>query len=119
MIPGHLFTEPAKHEEMSCEIMRKFMKDHIEDEKTIRAIEDCIMATKFPRNPKNLFEQIICDADTYHLGTKDFKDTNKRAFEDAASLRSGDSDQDKFNEDTIEMLETHQFYTNYAKELVE
>ena len=31
---GHLFTEPAKHEEMSCEIMKKFMKDHIEDEKT-------------------------------------------------------------------------------------
>jgi Predicted HD superfamily hydrolase len=46
---GHLFTEPAKHEEMSCEIMKKFMKDYIEDEKTIEAIEGCIMATKMPR----------------------------------------------------------------------
>lgn len=114
---GHLFTEPSKHEAMSCEIMRKFMKDHIEDEKIIEQVEECIMATKFPRNPKNLLQQIICDADTYHLGTKDFKNTNKKAFEER-SLRSGDDDKDKFNKDTIEMLETHQFYTNYAKDLL-
>lgn len=114
---GHLFTEPSKHEEMSCEIMRKYMKDHIEDEKIIVQVEECIMATKLPRNPKNLLQQIICDADTYHFGTKDFKNTNKRAFEER-SLRSGDSDVAKFNQDTIDMLKTHQFYTNYAKELL-
>ncbi len=114
---GHLFTEPSRHEKMSCEIMRKFMKDQVEDEKIIEQVEECIMATKFPRNPKNLLQQIICDADTYHFGTKDFKNTNKRAFEER-SLRSGDNDVEKFNKDTIEMLETHQFYTNYAKELL-
>ena len=64
---GHLFTEPGKHEAMSVEIMKKFMKEYVEDEKTLKAIEDCIMATKFPRNPKNLLEQIICDADTLSL----------------------------------------------------
>ncbi len=114
---GHLFTDPSRHEKMSCEVMRKFMKDHVEDGKIIEQVEECIMATKFPRNPKNLLQQIICDADTYHFGTKDFKDTNKRAFEER-SLRSGDSDKEKFNIDTIEMLGAHQFYTNYAKELL-
>ncbi|HEV8081981.1 MAG TPA: Pycsar system effector family protein [Chitinophagaceae bacterium] len=114
---GHLFTEPSKHEQMSCEIMRKFMKDHIEDEKIIEQVEECIMSTRLPRNPKNLLQQIICDADTYHLGTKDFKNTNKRAFEER-SLRSGDSNVVKFNQETIDMLQTHQFYTNYAKELL-
>jgi HD superfamily phosphodiesterase len=115
---GHLFTEPAKHEEMSCEIMRKFMKDHIEDEKTIDAIASCIMATKLPRNPITLLEEIICDADTYHLGTKDFKKTNKQAFEEC-SLRMNESDPVKFNEATIKMLETHQFYTSYCRELLD
>ncbi len=79
---GHLFTEPSKHEEMSCEIMRKFMTGKVEDEKIIDEVEACIMATKFPRNPKNLLQQIICDADTYHLGTKEFKNTNKKALEE-------------------------------------
>ncbi len=46
------------------------------------AVEGCIMATKFPRNPTSLFQEIFCDADTYHLGTKEFKENNKRALEE-------------------------------------
>jgi HD superfamily phosphodiesterase len=114
---GHLFTEPSKHEAISCEIMRKFMSGKLDNEKIIDQVEECIMSTKLPRNPKNLLQQIICDADTYHLGTKDFKDTNKRAFKEQ-SLKSGENDPERFNEETINMLETHQFYTNYAQTLL-
>ena len=114
---GHLFTGPSKHEEMSGEIMRKFMTGKVDDEKIIDQIEGCILSTKLPRNPKNVLQQIICDADTYHFGTKDFKNTNKSALEEQ-TLRLGESDPAKFNEETIKMLETHQFYTNYAKELL-
>lgn len=114
---GHLFTEPAKHEEKSVEIMKKFMQDHIEDEETIKKIEECILATKPPRNPKSLLAEIICDADTYHLGTKDFKKTNKLVFEEL-NHRLGEDDRIKFNEGTIKMLEDHHFYTSYCKELL-
>jgi HD superfamily phosphodiesterase len=114
---GHLFTEPAKHEEMGCEIMKKFMKEYVDDETTIKQIEECIMATKIPRNPKNLLEEIICDADTYHLGTKDFKENNKRAQEEI-KLRNGKIDVIQFNEETIRMFEGHRFYTDYCQELL-
>jgi HD superfamily phosphodiesterase len=114
---GHLFTDPSRHEEMSCEIMRKFMTGKIDDEKITEQVEGCIMATKFPRVPKNLLQQIICDADTYHFGTKEFKQTNKQAFKEH-TLRTGQGDPVTFNQDTISMLETHQFYTNYAKQLL-
>ena len=114
---GHLVTDPSKHEVMSVEIMKKFMKQHLDDEKTIDTVEECIMATKVPRNPKNLLEEIICDADTYHLGTKDFKVTNRNFFEES-KLRLGETDPVKFNEDTIKMLEAHRFYTSYCKELL-
>ncbi len=46
---GHLFTEPKKHEEMSAEVMAKFMKDHVEDEKIIEEAKACILATKAPK----------------------------------------------------------------------
>ena len=114
---GHLFTEPQKHEEMSCDIMKKFMKDYVEDETIIDEIAGCIMATKLPRNPKNLLQQIICDADTYHLGTKDFKETNKKNFEES-KLRTGNIDPVQFKEDTIKLLKSHFYYTNYCKELL-
>jgi len=74
---GHLFTEPAKHEEMSVEVMKKFMDEHSEDKEAVEEIATCIMATKFPRNPTNLLSEILCDADTYHFGTKEFKKTNE------------------------------------------
>jgi predicted metal-dependent HD superfamily phosphohydrolase len=115
---GHLFTEPSKHEAMSVDVMKKFMKDHDVDDKTIKTIEECIMATKFPRNPNTLLEEIICDADTYHLGTKQFKETNRRALEEAR-LRTGEIDPVKFNEGTISMLQSHRFYTAYARELLD
>jgi HD superfamily phosphodiesterase len=114
---GHLFTEPKKHEEMSVDIMKKFMKEHLEDEGIITSIEECIMATKLPRNPKNLLQEIICDADIYHLGTKDFKENNKRAWEEY-KIRCGKNDRKEFNEATLKLLQTLQFYTSYCKELL-
>ncbi len=114
---GHLFGEPKNHEEMSCEVMEKFMKENSDDASLIPAIKDCIMATKFPRNPKSLLQEIICDADTYHLGTKNFKDNNKRAW-DEWQLRHDNADKNIFNEETVKMLASHKFYTSYCKDLL-
>ncbi|CAN5200684.1 hypothetical protein BH09BAC2_BH09BAC2_19590 [soil metagenome] len=114
---GHLFTEPSKHEVMSAEVMKKYMVEQGATPEVISQIEKCIMATKAPRNPKQLFEEIICDADTYHLGTQDFKKTNKRALEEE-QLRDGITNKTAFNESTLNMLERHTFYTGYCKELL-
>jgi len=114
---GYLFTEPSRHEEMSAEIMRKYMLDHTNDTELIKAIEGCIIATKPPRSPSNLLEQIICDADTYNLGTKEFKATNKRAMEEH-KLRFGSLDKLEFNRETLKMLEGHEFFTSYCKDLL-
>ena len=114
---GYLFTDPEKHEAMSVEVMKKFMLDHTNDTELLSEIEQCIMATKSPRDPKNLLQQIICDADTYNLGTKEFKDTNKRVLKEVR-LKNGKVDKAGFMEGTIKMLEEHQFYTTYCKDLL-
>lgn len=114
---GYLFTEPDKHEEMSCEIMKKFMKDLVTDEQVITEIEACIMATKSPRKPQNLTQEIICDADIYHLGTKDFKETNKKVMQEA-KLRNPNLKTSDFRIGTIKMMEGNNFYTNYCKDLL-
>ncbi|MEP6594639.1 MAG: Pycsar system effector family protein [Ginsengibacter sp.] len=114
---GHLFTTPAKHEEKSVEIMRNFMSANTDDKELITEIERCILATRAPRNPTNILQQIICDADTYHFGTKDFKFTNK-LNEQESKLRNGALDKKDFNKKTLEMLKEHEFYTDYSKELL-
>ena len=114
---GHLFTDPARHEEMSVEIMRKFMQPETDDSELLNEIEKTILSTKPPRNPTTLLQQIICDADTYHLGTKDFKASNKAAM-DEHKLKTGKLDKTEFDRDTISMLQSHQYYTKYCRELL-
>ena len=78
---GYLFVEPSMHEENSVEQMKKFMSDYYNDPEMITETENCILSTKPHVNPGNLLQQILCDADTYHLGTKEFKDTNKQVMQ--------------------------------------
>ncbi|HYK47680.1 MAG TPA: Pycsar system effector family protein [Parafilimonas sp.] len=116
---GHLYTPGLKnHEEKSVDVMRKFMADYASDTELISEIEACIMSTKMPRNPASLIQHILCDADTYHFGTKEFKDTNKRMREEY-QLREERVDKKVWDENTLQMLNTHQFYTSYCKDLLD
>jgi predicted metal-dependent HD superfamily phosphohydrolase len=116
---GHLYTTGLKnHEEKSVDVMRKFMADYASDAELISEIEACIMSTKMPRNPASLIQHILCDADTYHFGTKEFKDTNKRMREEY-QLREERVDKKVWDENTLQMLNTHQFYTSYCKDLLD
>jgi hypothetical protein len=116
---GHLFVEPAVHELKSIELMKSFFSKYVtEDEDLIAPIENCILATRMPRHPKTLPEQIICDADTYHLGTKDFKTTNKQLKKEY-TLRKLVSPNTNWNKKSLEFLESHQYYTPYCQGLLE
>src|SRR6266496_4921968 len=113
---GHLLTTPEMHEEKSVELMRSFMEGSHQDPELIETIKGCILATKRSNAPTTLLQQIVCDADTYHLGTKDFKKTNKQVRKELAM----DNDISKIEYDmkTLEFLENHKYYTSYCIELL-
>lgn len=114
---GYLYTNAAEHEEKSAAIMRSFMKDVVDDEEIITAAEACIMATKPPQNPKTLLEEIVCDADTYHLGTKDFKETNRRVKKEFEA-NCGSIDKLQWMRGVVRFMENHQYYTAYCRNLL-
>lgn len=113
---GHLFTSADVHEQKSAELMKSFMQASFPDPELIEIIEGCILATKRSVVPATLLQQIVCDADTYHLGTKDFKKTNKLVRKEMTM----DSQMTKTEWDikTLEFMEKHQYYTSYCIELL-
>ena len=115
---GHLFTTPDKHEEKSIELMRAYMQSHLPDEELIKMIGNCIMVTKRSVEPTSLLEQIICDADTYHLGTKDFRKTNKQVRKEVAQDSGNPMTKMEWDLHTLEFLEKHKYYTSYCQELL-
>jgi predicted metal-dependent HD superfamily phosphohydrolase len=60
------------HEERSVEIAAAFLRHNGYPEEKIARIAGCIRATKLPQNPRNLLEQVLCDADIAHLASKHF-----------------------------------------------
>ena len=60
------------HEQISCEIARKYLLQFNYPQKDIDIICGIIMATKIPQRPKTHLEEIICDADLNYLGRTDF-----------------------------------------------
>jgi predicted metal-dependent HD superfamily phosphohydrolase len=110
---GHLMTDPADHEEKSVALMEEFLKNKIDDEEMINTIAGLIRMTKFPPAPQSLPEMIICDADTYHFGLPDFKQTNK-AMKKELILRNMNTRVLDWEKNSVGLLEKHQFYTTYC-----
>ena len=110
---GHLFTDPSRHELRSVELMKDFLTQQMTEEQMTREIGDIILSTRMPRNPQGLLQEILCDADTYHLGTKEFKTTNK-LLKKEYSLRHVPEPKEGWNRSSLNFLESHQYYTDYC-----
>ena len=113
---GHLLVDPSKHEMKSVELMKTFIMKYPVDEETVRQISDCILATRMPRNPQNLLQKILCDADTYHLGTKEFKATNKQLRKEY-ELRNIPAPAGGWKKGSLDFMIAHEYYTDYCKNL--
>lgn len=111
---GQLFTVPQDHEKRSVSIMEEFMLGHGVSTEIIDLIRGCIMATKIPHRPETFLQEIICDADTYNLGTNEFTETDDLLREEL-SLR-GFATGKGWDESTLAFLSCHRFFTSYCQQ---
>lgn len=111
---GHNLGEMAEHEVLGVRLMRLLLDYFRVGQEKLEIIEACIMATKMPVDPRNLLEKIICDADTYHLGTTDFWSNDARVWEELAARL--DRKINNKAELSLQFLRNHHFYTSYCQE---
>lgn len=112
------FTNPVNHEAEGAVKAADFLKQNEVDPEVIAAVEQCILATKMPQSPKTLLEQIVCDADLFHLGTDDFASTNKIMRKEVELIKGIKISKDQWRENAARLLETHQYHTDYARLLL-
>jgi predicted metal-dependent HD superfamily phosphohydrolase len=126
---GHLYGEMKGHEERGARVMEQWMISCADDLSSanpgpasanpgfVPPIRACILATTFPSHPANLLEQIICDADTYHLGTDLFRQTDPRVRKEM-TLRFGSMTNRDWKQKTLAFLRQHVFFTDYCQALL-
>lgn len=113
---GHLFGSFEDHEKESVRVSNTFLATLNVAPNTIESIASCIMATKMPSNPQNNLEQIICDADTFNLGTDDFKITDELVRQEL-ELRTGKCFSN-WHSCSIQFLTQHQYFTSYCRSIL-
>lgn len=109
-IRGH-----ENHEHKSAEIAKSFLKKEKIAQATIDKIEALISVTSMTKDPKDLLEKIILDADCGHLGKKSYSEVSELIREEWIQLDIKELSDVEWIEENINFLtKKHQYYTNYA-----
>lgn len=115
---GHLYTSPSKHEEKSVEVADEWLAGQNVSQDIRNRVKAFIMATNIKAEPQDLPEKIIKDADTFNLGTKEFK-TNDKLLRKEMRKRNFTTMLTDWSSNTLALLEDHQFYTEYCNRLLD
>ena len=115
---GYTGGKAKDHETVSMQLASGFLAAHSATEDLKNKVTGCINATRIPQSPRNIMEQIICDADLFHLGTDSFKEKSRllrEELEEFGKKRKEISKKD-WRKINIRFLEGHTYFTAYGKE---
>jgi predicted metal-dependent HD superfamily phosphohydrolase len=115
---GYLVAEIEVHEMKSAELAENYLVGAGVNIADIMEIKNCILATKLPQRPSTQLENIVCDADLYHLGTDHFKENSKLLKKETEAITGQPIDGTLWRANNIRLLESHEYHTDYCKELL-
>jgi len=114
---GHT-VEYDNHEYHGTVIAREMLPKYGYSEDQIDRICEIIMATKLPPNPRNLLEEIICDADLDYLGRTDFIPVSNTLYKELHEQNKIGS-LNQWNKLQVKFISGHQYFTKTARSLRE
>ncbi|NIG51864.1 Pycsar system effector family protein [Chitinophaga sp. Cy-1792] len=115
---GYLEGEGKVHEQNGAQQAVLFLQQQGASDTLQQMVKGCILATKMPQSPKNLIEQIVCDADLFHLGTKEYADRAKLLRHEIELIHQKEINRIDWLRGNIKFLTEHQYWTDYARTLL-
>jgi predicted metal-dependent HD superfamily phosphohydrolase len=107
------------HEDVGIERAAKFLKENDYPDDRIEKVVSLINATRMPRNPKNLLEEIICDADLHHLGTNTYDVKGELFRNEVEALNGSKIAEEDWLKNNLKFFNEHKFFTDCAKQRFE
>ena len=104
------------HEFLAIKMAKETLPKFNYSDNQIKIISDLIFATRLPPNPKNLLEQIMCDADLDYLGRPDFIPVSQKLFRELFE-RNKIKSVEEWNKMQVKFIENHQYFTATARQL--
>ncbi len=108
-----------QHEQHSANLAQNYLRSIAIDEEVTEQVVKCIMATRMPQKPETFLEQIICDADLFHLGGDSFSEKSKALRKEAINITGHDISKHQWRQKTIALMEQHRYHTDYCRLLLD
>jgi predicted metal-dependent HD superfamily phosphohydrolase len=106
------------HEEKSVEISREFLEKENAGNEVIEKVAGCIRATRMPHDPKNLLEEVLCDADLYHLSTNAFQEKSELLRKEVDTVLGKKLKKKEWLRKNVEFFQLHSYFTDYGKNVL-
>lgn len=113
---GH-FTSKDNHEIISAKLAKGYLEKVNYPPREIELILGCIIATDITVKPRNLLEEIIKDADLFHLGSKCYLKYCDKLYEEVIKRNICSIDYNTWTKSSIKLFEEHQYFTECAKKM--
>ncbi len=114
---GHTISY-GEHEFHGTELVKKILPGYGYSEEQVDQICRIIMATKLPPQPKDIYQEIICDADLDYLGRSDMIPVSNTLYKE---LNEQDmiGTMNDWNKLQLKFISAHTYFTKTARSLRE
>lgn len=110
-----LMQSYKNHETHSAAIARTVLANAHYTSAQIEKVCELIEATRMPQTPKNLLEQIMCDADLDYLGREDYSPRSFDLYNEFLACGEIDKSEQEWIKIQIKFLQNHTFFTESEK----
>lgn len=107
------------HEVESQNLAKAFLEKHNYPEEKLFQVLACIGATQMPQAPTTLLEEIICDADLFHLSTMEYYHLQALLLEEWRRVLKKDCTIADWATENLVFLEKHHYWTTYGQEVLQ
>jgi uncharacterized protein len=111
--------EYDKNEPIAARMAGRILKLIGYSSSEIEKIQRMILSTDLDKEPKTHAEKILCDADLDNLGREDFLSLDGRLRKGRGARGVDVSDDVKWYQGTLGLMQKHQYYTRSQKDLRE
>jgi predicted metal-dependent HD superfamily phosphohydrolase len=112
---GYLTSPTQNHEGVSADIATNYLQQLAAPGSIRDEVARCILATRMPQAPSNRLEEILCDADLFHLGDETYAQKQKSLRKERELLTGQVIKGNDWRQQNITLLENHRYFTHYAQ----
>lgn len=107
------------HELQSALMAEEFLKARQITDSCINSVARAIKATKVPQQPKDLYSEILCDADLMHLTYDNYFEQIENMRKEWSLTGLSSFTEKEFHLNSLQFFDAHHYHTEYGRLILE